>query len=446
LGAMRDQFPELPQLKPEELAELRTLGEIVDYMHNNAGGSSPTPPTSPAPTSAPAPVAKPAPVAQSAPVATPVETPAPASSGGVSLEALETAMLEIVSDKTGYPVEMLEVDMDIEADLGIDSIKRVEILGAMRDQFPELPQLKPEELAELRTLGEIVEYMNTHQPAANGATAGASNGHTNGTNATNGTNGGTAKVLPTMTHDIPRHAAHLKYLPKPDWIEASLPEGYIALVTDDGTALTTEVTQNLTSRGWKVVVLSFPQDVVPAQSALANGVNRVVLPDTTEAQLQSTLESISAQYGAIGAFIHLNPQAKTLTGSAPNGNVFIEQEKTILKHIFLLAKHLKKSLNASADAGFGAFMTVARLDGAFSTTERNGSGAISGGLFGLTKSVNLEWVNVFCRALDLTSALSDSMAAEKVTAELFDPNRLLVEVGYTNDGRVTLVAEDFALS
>ncbi len=64
-------------------------------------------------------------------------------------------MLQIVSEKTGYPVETLEVDMDMEADLGIDSIKRVEILGAMQAQFPSLPKLDPAELGELRTLGQI---------------------------------------------------------------------------------------------------------------------------------------------------------------------------------------------------------------------------------------------------------------------------------------------------
>jgi hypothetical protein len=47
-----------------------------------------------------------------------------------------SALLAIVSEKTGYPVETLELDMDMEADLGIDSIKRVEILGALQAQFP----------------------------------------------------------------------------------------------------------------------------------------------------------------------------------------------------------------------------------------------------------------------------------------------------------------------
>ena len=43
-----------------------------------------------------------------------------------------------ISDLTGYPEEMLNLDMDIEADLGIDSIKRVEILSVLEDRLPEL--------------------------------------------------------------------------------------------------------------------------------------------------------------------------------------------------------------------------------------------------------------------------------------------------------------------
>jgi acyl carrier protein len=56
---------------------------------------------------------------------------------------------------------MLEIQMDLEADLGIDSIKRVEIIGAMQELFSELPKLSPEELAEQRTLGKIAEYLGT---------------------------------------------------------------------------------------------------------------------------------------------------------------------------------------------------------------------------------------------------------------------------------------------
>jgi len=54
---------------------------------------------------------------------------------------------------------MLDLDMDMEADLGIDSIKRVEILGALQDAHPDLPEVSTDVLAEMRTLRQIVERM-----------------------------------------------------------------------------------------------------------------------------------------------------------------------------------------------------------------------------------------------------------------------------------------------
>jgi acyl carrier protein len=72
---------------------------------------------------------------------------------------LPTLMLGVVAEKTGYPAEMLTLDMDLEGDLGVDSIKRVEILSAVQEQAPELAGIDASSLGALRTLGEIVEAM-----------------------------------------------------------------------------------------------------------------------------------------------------------------------------------------------------------------------------------------------------------------------------------------------
>ena len=68
-------------------------------------------------------------------------------------------MLEVVSEKTGYPAEVLDLDMQLDADLGIDSIKRVEILSALQDRLPSLPSISPELLGTLRSLRSIVEQI-----------------------------------------------------------------------------------------------------------------------------------------------------------------------------------------------------------------------------------------------------------------------------------------------
>ncbi|MCP5101032.1 MAG: polyketide synthase, partial [Chloroflexi bacterium] len=149
LGAMQKQHPELPEVNPAELAELRTLQQIVDHLQPSVAQSQ----------TGAAPVAPPAPAPVVAETVTAVSTPQPTAA---KVAELAQSMLVIVSEKTGYPVEMLEMHMDMESDLGIDSIKRVEILGAMQKQHPELPEVNPAELAELRTLQQIVDHL---QPA-----------------------------------------------------------------------------------------------------------------------------------------------------------------------------------------------------------------------------------------------------------------------------------------
>ncbi|NMF36206.1 type I polyketide synthase, partial [Flammeovirga yaeyamensis] len=96
---------------------------------------------------------------------------APAAQGGVSNAEIEASLLAVIAEKTGYPSEMLEMSMDMEADLGIDSIKRVEIFGAMTEANPSVQGVDPQELAELRTLAQIAEYISgkagaTSAPAA----------------------------------------------------------------------------------------------------------------------------------------------------------------------------------------------------------------------------------------------------------------------------------------
>ncbi len=53
----------------------------------------------------------------------------------INEEVLCQELIELVSDRTGYPTDMIEIDMDLEADLGIDSIKRIEIFSALFEKM-----------------------------------------------------------------------------------------------------------------------------------------------------------------------------------------------------------------------------------------------------------------------------------------------------------------------
>ncbi len=87
---------------------------------------------------------------------------------GPAPDAAAAALIAVVAEKTGYPAEVLELDMRLDDDLGIDSIKRVEILSALQEAYPGLPALPPDQLGSFRTLGAIAEFLRGASPAASG--------------------------------------------------------------------------------------------------------------------------------------------------------------------------------------------------------------------------------------------------------------------------------------
>ena len=81
-------------------------------------------------------------------------------------EQFQGDLLRTVSELTGYPEEMLALDAHLEADLGIDSIKRVEIFSLLEEHHPLLEtndaEMVLEELANLNTLQKIIDWYNTN--------------------------------------------------------------------------------------------------------------------------------------------------------------------------------------------------------------------------------------------------------------------------------------------
>lgn len=73
--------------------------------------------------------------------------------------AVYTTLIAVVSELTGYPEDMLDPVLSIEADLGIDNIKLMQILGSIGERIPGLPQLTPDMIGHLKTLGDIVRFI-----------------------------------------------------------------------------------------------------------------------------------------------------------------------------------------------------------------------------------------------------------------------------------------------
>ena len=129
-----------PQNPAAQAATSAVLVSAVNALNSNGNGNG----HHPAPASAPV-------AAAPAPAPTPAAASAPTGNMAEIVRGL-------IADKTGYPPEMLEDDMDLEGELGVDSIKQVEILSALREQMPNLPEVDPEQIAELRSIRKIADF------------------------------------------------------------------------------------------------------------------------------------------------------------------------------------------------------------------------------------------------------------------------------------------------
>ncbi|MCO6011002.1 SDR family NAD(P)-dependent oxidoreductase [Actinoallomurus purpureus] len=117
--------------------------------------------------------------------------------------------------------------MDVEADLGIDSIKRVEIMSELRDRFPAVGEASQQRLIELRSLEEIVGFLAGSEavssPKADGGTG----------------------VLSTP--------ARLHPLPAVDVVRDVFGPAPVALVTGEPTRAMAELAERLGQNGWTIL-------------------------------------------------------------------------------------------------------------------------------------------------------------------------------------------------
>ena len=157
-----DDFPTLRHVM-NFLAGAQTKGTL-------AGGSTVSPPTPTAQASSPSPAPtfahQPAPIVV-APPAWQAPAPQPAAAAhtqnGSSTTSLDPAELEkflinFVVEQTGYPPEVVELDADLEADLGIDSIKKAQLFGELAEYFDVQPT-ENMTLDDFPTLRHVLNFL-----------------------------------------------------------------------------------------------------------------------------------------------------------------------------------------------------------------------------------------------------------------------------------------------
>jgi phosphopantetheinyl transferase/acyl carrier protein len=94
-----------------------------------------------------------------------VERPAATAGTPVQPQDVFARFLALVSEKTGYPLEMLDLSLNMEADLGIDSIKRVEIFATFQHDTGLIQPEDMEQAVGLKTLQEVITYLTERAQA-----------------------------------------------------------------------------------------------------------------------------------------------------------------------------------------------------------------------------------------------------------------------------------------
>ena len=253
LSALEERSPGLPAIAPEDMGRLKTLGQIIAFL----GGGQP--------------VAKPWAGSEPAAAIAPPETRAG------ERQALHAALLAVVSELTGYPAEMLGLDMDIEADLGIDSIKRVEILSALEERSPGLPAIAPEDMGRLKTLGQIIELLSSPAPRA-AVPAAEPASPPPGDRATAGACAlETVQAAAAAARLARRQAVTLTEAPPLAETPIVLPKGRKVFVTDDRTGLSQAITAELGAKGINTVLVSI--DILNYKKDMPHASGLVIVPN-----------------------------------------------------------------------------------------------------------------------------------------------------------------------
>ena len=396
LSALQERRPEAPTITPERLGEIHTLGQIVDFLGGSAEASTLAKPDGPAVDTA-------APEQNGAADSTTngvvadtgnvvggsttdvvvVETANGASGATDSGTVVAEVVLGIVAEKTGYPVDMLDVSMNLDADLGIDSIKRVEILSALQEVLPDAPAVPPDQLGELRTLSQIVDLLSSEAESGPAPSSPKPAEHVAE---------GAADKIRSTPDDIERFVPTLH--PVQDTGDPiGLPAGSKIWVTKSGDVLSGQIVEELSAQGFAAEEIELGEDGHDPPDELA-GLIVVVPPQVTD-------EDILFGFGRMRAM------APVLRRAALQGGALL----------------------CSVTALGGGFALDAPPPEDVDPT--------GGAWGGMLKTAAAEWTDVNCRTIDVDLS-REGLAAEIVRHAL---SQGPVEIGLGPDGPQTVVLE-----
>jgi acyl transferase domain-containing protein/NAD(P)H-dependent flavin oxidoreductase YrpB (nitropropane dioxygenase family) len=411
-----------PHRLPTPSVPVPVLPEVV--LHANGAAPSPTRPSTP-PIAAPRPAETPARVNGAAP-----QTPTAAAPSELPPTALfKTELLATVVERTGYSEEMLDLDAHMEADLGIDSIKRIEIFNSLKDRFPFMEGQNEEaifdELAGLKTLNAVAEwYDGLHQRRT------GSGGPDLPKKSETPSSLSQLETVESSSSETPSAEEALRYVltalpaPRASALEMDgYPYGRAILLVGEATEVAAALDAALRSRGYPV------WRVLPARKTAVIGKDAIEIAFADPSGVTELATKISAAGHRVGAIFNLagvGAQAKDERAQFAGA-----------RNLFQLLKTFAADLIDSARSGGGWLVNVTALDGQFGLRRQHSFAALPAGTLGVAKSAAQEWPDMRVRCIDV----DPGMEPERIAGELLREAGLRespLEIGLTADGRWAL--------
>ncbi len=388
------------------LSDHPTLSHMIAYIVRMKGGL------------AMAPVSTPTTIRE--PVHAPIETSVAALPSDAGIEA---SLIEVVVKHTGYPADFIEMDQDLEGELGIDTVKQAEIMVDVREIFA-LPVDEDFLLSDHPTLNHFVAYIVRMKGG-----------------------GQTAEPSPIVETAVQSQPAESPLPIEHDgcrrWqVEVEQAESVLStltlqgtiVVTDDGWGIAEHLCSRLEERGLSTVRVGFEVGIrdVSIQSEHGRTVHRGD-PANPE-HIESITTSLSSM-NVVG-MLHLAPMK--LASASWSEDALPSAQISLAAHgWFGLLKGMDAHL---AGLSQGLVASVTAMDGRHGNIgERFNS--IQCAASGVTKSYAFERPNLRTRALDVHPELifDAATAAEQIETELFE-RAGEVEIGLDRDGRRWLLA------
>jgi acyl transferase domain-containing protein/NAD(P)H-dependent flavin oxidoreductase YrpB (nitropropane dioxygenase family)/NAD(P)-dependent dehydrogenase (short-subunit alcohol dehydrogenase family) len=353
------------------------------------------------------------------------------------------ALVELIGERTGYPTEMLGLDLNIEADLGIDSIKRVEILGAFRKEHigesTDRIRSVMEVLTRKKTLREVADGLSELIDNLVGEIAKTTAAPANKADSEIRDTANASDVIATGP-GAPRFAI------VPVECSAEHPSlrpeaGSVYLITDDEDhGVARALAHRLQALGARPVVLR--HSLAAAASTVDDQTHVIDLSDL--AVVRELVQHTAGNGYRFGGIFHCLPLKAGVDIADMSLSGWHEEIRSNVKSLFNLAvaadgiRRRNEGVCVLAATRLGGTLGVDMPASPFQPAQ--------GGVPGLLKTLDKEWDDAICRNVDFAAdGVSSTEIAERLLLEAGQPKGE-VEIGYRGARRFAFEAEARPLS